>query len=30
MSNYIEVIAVVEGKTEQVFIEKILAPYLGH
>lgn len=30
MSNYIEVIAIVEGKTEQVFIEKILAPYLGH
>lgn len=30
MSNYIEVIAVVEGKTEQIFIEKVLAPYLGH
>lgn len=30
MSDYIEVIAIVEGKTEQVFIEKILAPYLGH
>jgi hypothetical protein len=30
MSNYIEVVAIVEGKTEQVFIEKILAPYLGH
>lgn len=30
MSNYIEVIAVVEGKTEQIFIEKLLAPYLGH
>jgi len=30
MSNYIEVIAIVEGKTEQVFIEKVLAPYLGH
>lgn len=29
MSNYIEVIAIVEGKTEQIFIEKILAPYLG-
>jgi len=28
MSDYIEVIAIVEGKTEQVFIEKILAPYL--
>lgn len=30
MSSYIEVIAVVEGKTEQIFIEKLLAPYLGH
>lgn len=30
MSNYIQVIAIVEGKTEQIFIEKILAPYLGH
>jgi hypothetical protein len=30
MSNYIQVIAIVEGKTEQVFIEKILAPYLGY
>lgn len=30
MSNYIEVVAIVEGKTEQIFIEKILAPYLGH
>lgn len=30
MSNYIEVIAIVEGKTEQIFIESILAPYLGH
>ena len=30
MSRYIEVIAVVEGKTEQIFIEKLLAPYLGH
>lgn len=30
MSRYLEVIAVVEGKTEQIFIEKILAPYLGH
>lgn len=29
MSNYIEVIAIVEGKTEQVFIENILADYLG-
>ena len=30
MSNYINVIAIVEGKTEQIFIEKILAPYIGH
>jgi len=29
MSSDINVIAIVEGKTEQVFIEKILAPYLG-
>lgn len=29
MSNYLEVIAVVEGKTEQVFIEQVLAPYLA-
>jgi len=29
MSNYIEAIAIVEGKTEQIFIEKVLAPYLG-
>ncbi|MFA7577602.1 MAG: DUF4276 family protein, partial [Candidatus Muiribacteriota bacterium] len=29
MNNYINVIAIVEGKTEQNFIEKILAPYLG-
>lgn len=29
MSNYIEVIAIVEGKTEQIFIETILAPYIG-
>lgn len=28
MSDYMEVIAIVEGKTEQVFIESILAPYL--
>lgn len=28
MSNYIEVIAVVEGKTEQLFITNIVAPYL--
>jgi len=30
MNNYIEVIAIVEGKTEQIFIESILAPYLGY
>lgn len=30
MSNYINVIAIVEGKTEQTFIESILAPYLGN
>jgi len=29
MNNYIEVIVIVEGKTEQTFIESILAPYLG-
>lgn len=29
MSNYIEVIAIVEGKTEQVFVESVLAPYLA-
>ena len=30
MSNYIEVIAVVEGKTEQIFIESVLNPYLAN
>ncbi len=30
MSNYIDVIAIVEGKTEQIFIERILAPYLAN
>ena len=30
MSDYIEVIAIVEGKTEQIFIKSILAPYLGN
>ena len=30
MSNYIEVIAIVEGRTVQIFIERILAPYIGH
>ncbi|CDG22268.1 MULTISPECIES: DUF4276 family protein [Xenorhabdus] len=29
MSNYIEVMAIVEGKTEQIFIEKMLQPYLA-
>jgi len=27
--DYIEVMAIVEGKTEQVFIEQVLAPYLA-
>lgn len=30
MGRYIEVVAIVEGRTEQTFIEKLLAPYLGH
>jgi hypothetical protein len=30
MSRYVEIIVIVEGKTEQIFIEKILAPYLGN
>lgn len=29
MSDYVEAIAIVEGKTEQIFIEKVLAPYLA-
>ena len=29
MSNYIEVIAIVEGRTEQTFIEKVVQPYLA-
>lgn len=29
MSSYVEVIAVVEGRTEQTFVEYILAKYLG-
>lgn len=29
MREYIEVVAVVEGKTEQIFIESILSPYLS-
>jgi len=30
MSDYIEVVVIVEGKTEQIFIEALLAPYLAH
>ena len=30
MSKYIEVVAIVEGATEENFINKILAPYLGY
>ena len=29
MSDFIEVIAIVEGKTEQIFIELVLSPYLA-
>lgn len=29
MSDYVEVIAIVEGKTEQVFVDSILKPYLA-
>ncbi|QEZ93909.1 DUF4276 family protein [Proteus sp. CD3] len=29
MNNYIEVIAIVEGRTEQIFIERVLTPYLA-
>ncbi len=29
MSSYIEIIVIVEGKTEQIFIESILSPYLA-
>lgn len=29
MSDYIEVYAVVEGRSEQIFVEKLLAPYSG-
>jgi len=29
MSDYIEVLAIVEGKTEQIFIESLLKPYLA-
>jgi hypothetical protein len=30
MNNFIEVMAIVEGRTEQAFIERVLAPYLGN
>ena len=30
MVNCINIVAIVEGKTEQIFIEDILAPYLAH
>jgi len=29
MSNFINVMAIVEGRTEQVFIERVLSPYLA-
>ena len=29
MSSHLEVIAIVEGRTEQVFVERVLAPYLS-
>jgi hypothetical protein len=29
MSDYMEVVAIVEGRTEQIFIERILKPYLA-
>lgn len=30
MSKFIEVVAIVEGRTEQVFIERVLSPYLAN
>ena len=30
MSSYVEVMAIVEGRTEQIFIEQLLASYLGN
>ena len=30
MSRYVEVMAIVEGSTEETFINRILAPYLSH
>ena len=29
MSNFAEIVAIVEGKTEQIFIQDIVSPYLG-
>lgn len=29
MSDYIDVMAIVEGKTEQIFVQSVLAPYLA-
>lgn len=29
MNNYMNVVAIVESRTEQVFVERVLAPYLG-
>jgi len=30
MSNYVEIVAIVEGKTEEIFIKNILQPHLAH
>jgi hypothetical protein len=30
MSKYMDVVAIVEGRTEQIFVERVLAPYLGN
>ncbi|WP_300477403.1 DUF4276 family protein [Shewanella sp.] len=30
MSDYMEVVAIVEGRTEQIFVERVLSPYLGN
>lgn len=30
MNKFIEVIAIVEGRTEQIFVEKVLTPYLAN
>lgn len=29
MNDYVEIIAIVEGRTEQIFIEQVLQPYLS-